>query len=67
MFQSGSVGADPTEMILSFYDPLQKTSRVYFTKLEAGIQNEESKDDVRASHASIATFDSGGIDSQEVV
>ena len=35
VFQSGSVGVDPNEMILSFYDPLQKTSRVYFTKLVA--------------------------------
>ena len=58
-------------MILSFFDPLQKTSRVYFTKLqevdpEQQMASQEERKDAKIRE-SLASFDSGGIDQQEVV
>ena len=61
---------DPAEMILSFFDPLQKTSRVYFTKMQEVDQTQMMNQEESEGHNirdSLASFDSGGIDQQEVI
>ena len=71
MFQSGSVGLDKQSLALSFFDPLQKTSRVYFAKFK---EYDAAKEEPEGTQEMLivnqqdgyASFDSGGAEEKVI-